>query len=489
MRQLLAFFIACCLFISSITLAEELEQKPRIIVLTDMGNEPDDQMSMVRLMLYSNELDIKALIASTSTWLRAEINPQTIQSIVKSYGEVRPNLLQHAAGWPEESRLLKVIYSGQTQYGMAAVGANKSSDGALAIIREVDKPDARPLWISVWGGANTLAQALYTVQQTRTAAQVVEFLSKLKIYSISDQDDAGPWIRKNFPALFYIVSPSSPDSGDYAYATWTGISGDEYYRNAAGAETKYVTNQWLEKNIRNKGPLSAHYLKYDFIMEGDTPAFLGLTQNGLASATNPSWGGWGGRYILRQPFAETQPIWTQGGDEFGRTTSKDTVVGNDGREYVSDQATIWRWRKDFQQDFAARMDWTVQPYDKANHQPIVSVNAIAGSAPIYLDVKANDMVVLDASASYDPDKGPLQYQWFYYPEAGYEAGGRIPLISIKNAKQAIATIIPSADCKPLWNSSSTQCTGARQAHIILAVRDNGQPNLTSYRRIILNITQ
>src|ERR1043166_7061043 len=53
--------------------------KPRVFVLTDMGNEPDDQMSMVRLMLYTNEMDIEGLVATTSTWLRNKVNPETIR--------------------------------------------------------------------------------------------------------------------------------------------------------------------------------------------------------------------------------------------------------------------------------------------------------------------------------------------------------------------------------------------------------------------------
>ena len=33
---------------------------PRAVIVSDMGNEPDDQMSFVRLLLYSNELDLEA---------------------------------------------------------------------------------------------------------------------------------------------------------------------------------------------------------------------------------------------------------------------------------------------------------------------------------------------------------------------------------------------------------------------------------------------
>jgi Protein of unknown function (DUF1593) len=41
--------------------------KARVIVLSDIGNEPDDQMSLVRFLLYSNEFDVEGLVATTST--------------------------------------------------------------------------------------------------------------------------------------------------------------------------------------------------------------------------------------------------------------------------------------------------------------------------------------------------------------------------------------------------------------------------------------
>ncbi|MET0377136.1 MAG: DUF1593 domain-containing protein, partial [Rhizorhabdus sp.] len=276
--------------------------KPRVFVLTDMGNEPDDQMSMVRLMLYTNEMDVEGLVATTSTWLRGKVNPETIRGIVEAYGEVRPNLLKHAKGWPEAKQLVAKVSSGQPGYGMAAVGPGKSTPGSAALIAAVDRADARPLWISVWGGANTLAQALQDVRDGRTPAELSAFVAKIRVYSISDQDDAGPWIRREFPGLFYVVSPSNPDASAYASATWSGIAGDDYYLNGAGADFSKVTNEWLDRNIRSIGALGKHYPKYEYIMEGDTPAYLWLVDNGLQSWRSPSWGGWGGRYNWLQPY-------------------------------------------------------------------------------------------------------------------------------------------------------------------------------------------
>jgi hypothetical protein len=305
-------------------------------------------------------------------------------------------------------------------------------------------------------------------------------VAKLRIYSISDQDDAGPMIRREFPGLFYVVKPSPPNGEEYASATWTGISGDVYYR-FPGADTSLVTNDWLDKNIRSKGALGAAYPKFAFIMEGDTPSFLGLIPNGINAPETPSWGGWGGRYVYRQPYGEIHPIWTQGGDAFRRVTSADTV----GR-FTSDQATIWRWRSAYQNDFAARMDWTVKDYAHANHPPLVSVNGDASSAPLRLKAKVGQAVTLDASATRDPDGNRLVYSWFHYAEAGAAADVNLAAVSVRSIGTR-ATVVATSPCRKAWIDGYLPCKGSGIAHIILAVTDSGNPALTRYRRIILTV--
>jgi hypothetical protein len=458
---------------------------PRVRVISDIGNEPDDQMSLVRLLLYSNEIDIEALVASTSTWQKTAVHPETMRALIQAYKLSRPNLLQHAKGWPSAEDLDSRVFTGQRGYGMAATGPEQHSEGAEAIIRAAGH-DSRPLWICIWGGANTLAQALLRVRATRPPGEVEKFVEKLRVYSISDQDDAGPWIRREFPDLFYIVQPSTQDGDEYYYAAWTGISGDRYYRNGAGADPQTVTNEWLEANIRSKGPMGKMYPRFKFIMEGDTPSFLGLIDNGLAAWRRPDWGGWGGRYIHRQPHGETHPIWTQGGDLFSRVTSQDTVHGLDGQEYTSDQATIWRWREAFQNDFAARMDWTIADYRHANHNPVVEVNGQLGTAPIAIEAEAGKAVLLDASQSHDPDGQGMHYNWFHYAEAG-STGASLAAVTIAGADTARAVVTPTSACRPDWFAMPVHCAGTGTAHIILAVTDDGSPRLTSYRRIILNV--
>jgi hypothetical protein len=211
-----SFSIARCVFllgcISALLMGSPSYAAPshnRILVLTDIGNEPDDQMSVVRLLTYANELEIEGLVATTSTWQRNQVQPETIRKLIKAYGQVRPNLVKHADHWPTANSLLSRVVSGQLGYGMEFVGKDKSTAGSQLIIEAAEKEDPRALWISVWGGANTLAQALWDLRATRTPEQVEKIIANLRIYSILDQDDAGAWIRKEFPNLYYIVTPSS----------------------------------------------------------------------------------------------------------------------------------------------------------------------------------------------------------------------------------------------------------------------------------------
>jgi hypothetical protein len=293
-------------------------------------------------------------------------------------------------------------------------------------------------------------------------------------------------MRREFPSLFYVVKPSTPDSAEYYYATWTGISGDLLYHSGYGADTSLVTNEWLDQHIRSIGPLGKLYPRIMYIMEGDTPSFLNLLDNGLNAYRRPDWGGWGGRYVYRKPYGESHRIWSQGGSELASVTSQDTVIGVDGREYTSDQATIWRWRAAYQNDFAARMDWTIKDFAHANHNPELVVNGQAGTAPLEMDAEPSQTIVLNANGSKDPDSQALHYKWFVYPEAGLE-GTHEADVSVGNAEEPRAIVSVKSPCVPSRIPSDVPCQGEGVAHIILAVTDNGSPPLTSYRRVILHV--
>ena len=460
-----------CLWGVSSAMAAEMRfpqlAKPRVVILTDITNEPDDQESMVRFLVYANEYDVESLIATTSVWLRDKVRPDKIRECVGAFGAVRANLLKHAPGYPTAEHLLGGIKAGVPEFGMNGVGEGKSSEGSRHIIAVVDRADERPVWVSVWGGANCLAQALWEVRHTRSDAELQAFVAKLRVYTISDQDDSGRWLRITFPGLHYIVTPSGMGYHEYYKATWTGISGDRRYKNGPMHKFYLVENPWLEANIINgHGPLGALYPKLAYIMEGDTPSFLGLISNGLGSRVSPAYGGWGGRYVLYQTYAETQPIWTNA------EGCQDTVMADDGVEYTSAQATIWRWREAYQHDFAARMDWCVaDTFAQANHNPVAVLGGDRSKAVAYLAVRPGQRVDLNASGTHDPDGDELSYRWFVYREAGsYKGAAEIASPTTREAYMMIPKISAPATI-----------------HVILEVKDEGKPSLTAYRRLVLEV--
>ena len=450
-------------------------EKPRVLVLTDIENEPDDAMSMVRFLVYANQWDVEGLVATTSTHQKNRVAPQRIRQIVEAYGKVRDNLEKNEPGFPTADALLSRISEGLPVYGMQGVGEGKDSPGSELLIRVVDRDDPRPVWVTVWGGPSVLAQALWKVRVTRSADELARFVARLRVYTISDQDDSGPWLRKEFPGLFYIVSPGINPGGAYHHATWSGISGDNFSGRFGGPDFQLVTNEWLDANVRRKGPLGAEYPRWEYLMEGDTPSFLGLINNGLNTPEHPDWGGWGGRYELYTPKfekwhtqAETRPIWTDAQDE---------VLGVDNKWYTDNHATIWRWRSAYQNDFAARMDWTIKPYAQANHPPVPHLGH-----PAELTAHPGERVDLSAEGTTDPDNDAVSYEWFYYNEAGtftVSSGRSGQPLTIQNFDQQKALFtVPTSRVMP---------PGTGTMHIILAVTDHGSPRLTRYRRVVVNV--
>lgn len=473
--RLIFFLISFSLLLASQSLFPQENQKHRVIILTDIEADPDDTQSLVRLLLYSNEIDIKGIVATTSCWKRTSIAPESIINVIKEYNEVHSKLIKHAPSFPEPEELLKLVKNGLPKYGMLGVGEGNDSEGSELILKLLQEKDERPLWISVWGGVNTLAQALFKIKKTKTEKEAVELIAKLRVYTISDQDDSGIWIRNNFPNLFYIVSPGD----DYGTATWNAINS-----YVDGINNDEISNGWLAKNIQQgHGPLGAMYPDVAYGMEGDTPAYLLLIPNGINQPEHPELGGWGGRYELYKPdFAkqkkggsgvpfepETRAIWTNAVDTYSPYIHNDygRAVKNDTVSFSDNKVTLWRWRDDFQNDFAARMDWCTKSYEEANHPPVPAL-----AHPEEITVKSGEGFGLDASGTTDPDGDNLSYLWFNYPEVGsYKKF--IKIDSAENIKQVWVKA-------PIVEKNET-------AHFILKVTDKGYPPLSRYKRVIVNI--
>ena len=438
----------------------DLSIKPRVVVLTDFGEDPDDEQSMVRFLLYANEFDIEGLLVTADgSDDNLEVQDDLLIEYLDRYDAVQANLSNHAEGYPMAGALKKLVKPDKWMLGKEAqVGAEHQTPASEHIISVVDRDDTRPIWFIIWGGPRPLSQALWKVKQDRSPAQYQEFLKKIRIYSIEKQDPTFDWLEQNATSAFAIINAT----GGKPQQTFRGmyLTGD----------TKTVKSKWLKKNIiENHSSLGAIYppdgAGVPGMKEGDTPSLLYLLSQsvGLSNIAFPSQGGWGGRFL------PSKDAWYS--DEY----ALDRLDGEWDRRH-----SVSRWRNDFNRDFAARMDWsTTSDREAVNHppQPRVkvknkSITTTNDKLPnqIIITARANETIVLDAAGSTDSDGNNVDYDWLYYAEAGNYDGK----IKIDNSTQSNASLTLPAD----WQQG-------HQIHVVLRVTDSGSPPLTRYRRIII----
>ncbi len=317
-------------------------ERPRLAVLTDIGGDPDDEQSLVRLMLYVNAFDVE-LLAATAAGTPGELaepttRPDLIHGIVEAYGELRPRLVARSGetGWPTATELAAVVCSGNPQRGRDHIGVGYDTAASRRLIERVDAGSAtRLLHVSVWGGQTDLAQAFWRVRQDRGAAGWHEFAAKLRVFDINDQDGLADWLRGEFPGLHYLLS-RAPAGRDKREGTYRGmyLTGDENLTSRA----------WVEAHLGPAGPLGARYPRetwtapnpHGCIKEGDTPAWFFFLPAGGNDPADPAQPGWGGQY------RQTADGWW---------TDLPAAEGFDPRTTVS------RWRPAYQADFARRLAW------------------------------------------------------------------------------------------------------------------------------------
>ena len=434
--------------------AAENDLKPRLVVCTDIAPadvEPDDMESMVRLMAYADMFEIEALI--TSVGWNCDPYPaewaEYLQRVIEAYRKDVPKLMrrsgqqefmpledenkqQYIGYWPSADYVKSRAVMGSIHGGIKAIGADNDSPGSELLIRLADEDDTRPIYVAAWGGANTLAQAIWRVKQTRSAEELKKFVRKFRIYTITDQDmqysmrmnrsySSHMWLRKEFADDLQFVW----DEG-----TWQ-------------EQCELGKRHWQQHkdNIQGRGALGGEYPTYKWGVEGDTPSFLYVMPNGLNNPEDPHQCGWAGYHERGMCADSLTTAWTS-----WQEPVRSISVGYKQRFYPDEL-----------NDFMARMQWAAE--GKGNLNPYIVI--------------PNDTInslSLDASKSFDPDGDNLQFSWWQQPEIGKTK------VKIEQADQPIATLRIPADAK------------GDTIHIICEVHDDGPYHLPAYRRIIIKNT-
>lgn len=452
--------IVMCLMVSVVSLkADAAPLKPRIVVLTDIKVfEPDDQQSLTRLLVHADLYEIEGIVISTS-WgfknMHEHLDSIDIaKGVIDAYEKDLPNLLKRSSqtGFAQDDERQEIGYWPSAQYlkdrtmfgsmyrGTRVLGKDNDSEGSDLIIKLADEDDDRPIWVTFWGGGNTLAQAIWKVQQTRNESELKAFLHKVRAYAIADQDRSNKssfetsshaWMRREFSDDLLFI---------WDMCAW-------WYQVGSAKRGHWPD---YEMHIQGHGNLGRQYPKYRFGVEGDTPSFLHFIPNGLNDPDVPTQVGWGG-------YSE----WGLGEDKNGYS-----YVNRYGDAHIVCKKYAKYFYPATFNSFAARMDWAKE--GKGNRDPVVVIDGDDSLDILTLKPRQGATAKLDASETTDPDGDALSFKWWVQPEAGSYTG----TVEIRNRSSNQASIeIPE-------NSAG------ETFHVICEVRDDGVPNLTSYRRII-----
>lgn len=482
------------------SLAQADNPKPRTIVTTD--GEIDDVDSFIRMLLMANEFELEGLVYSSSMWhykgdgrgtlFTSEMDmtkemygaktdlrwPGTtwMQELIAEYKKVYPTLKTHAEGFPSPKQLRSMIYVGNIDFEGEM---DKVTKGSEYIRKKLLDDDTDPLYLQVWGGTNTIARSLKSIEEQYRGKPEWEGIykkvcDKAILYTILDQDAT----YRNY------IAPNWPDIKVYYNEKQFWCLAYAWKRAVAPALHPYLEGKFMESHIiANHGPLTKKYYsygdgqaqpgddehihgdpaklenahwgsfgKFDFISEGDSPAYFHLVDVGLNSLEHPEYGGWGGR--LKQ--SESLPNRWQDGEA--------VADFNPITQQIDLAYPQTRWLEALQLEFAARADWCVKPYEEANHPPEVHLGHKA-----QLEVTPGETISLKAEAS-DPDGDSLAYDWWQYGEVD----------SYPGQVDIIHSYMPSPSVQ-----IPDDIGAGETIHIIVAVTDGQFPNLTRYQRVIL----
>lgn len=504
MKSLLALLTFACLIscqpkTDSVEESNPKPHKPRTIVTTD--GEIDDVDSFIRMLLYANEFELEGLIYSSSMWHYAGDGKGTeftsememtkriygaqtdlrwpgtewMNPLLDAYEEFYPKLSQHAEGFPTATHLRSLVRVGNIKFEGEM---EEDTPGSDYIKEKLLDGNMEPIYLQVWGGTNTIARALKSIEDQYKGTPEWESIykkvvDKTILYAILDQDATyRKYIAPNWPDLkiFYNSNQfwcfaypwkrSVPESQHYLFEG--GFMGEEIINNHGPLLKQYYSYGDGQKQAGDDEHIHGDPTKlenaqwgtfgiYDFISEGDSPAYLHLIDVGLNNLNHPQWGGWGGRLVQS---AEQPNRWEDGAGVLDFNPFTDTL-----------DATYpqIRWVEAIQQDFAARADWCIKDYAEANHAPVV--RAVGSTHPF---AKPGTSLSLSIEAS-DPDGDDLETKFWIYQEVGTYSG--------------------QAKLSPKGNQVTVQFdpSATGQLHVIAEVKDKAEHPMTRYVRFVVEV--
>jgi hypothetical protein len=293
-----------------------------------------------------------------------------------------------------------------------------------------------------------LKRALDKVQAERTPEDYGKFASRFRIVSL---DGNAHWPRQGHEDdILLHVEVGFPVIDK---ARW-------YHRFRPITERAGGFN--IDRDVRkNHGALGALYTTQK---EGDSWSFIYLIPTGLSDPLQPTWGGWAGRYGLRDDEHK-------GPNRYWCNTKDTWTDPKSGKVSANRDNTARRWAVHLQNDFKARMDWCVAKFEDANHPPELQFQGSSSPRPRLMDVKAGASYELDATGTVEPDDNKLAYNWHVYPEPGTYSGN----VTIRHSSSPRATVEVPGDAL------------GKTIHVVLEVTDDGKPALTRYRRAVINV--
>ena len=463
LKRLLSIALMAC----TLTLGAQTNAPHRVRTIITTDGEVDDQCSLVRYMVYSNMFELEGLVSSSSKFHYVTKKGETFygkdsnQRWIDAYSKVYPNLSKHAEGFPTPEYLTSINVEGNIYVPGEMVD---DTPGARLIEKCIMDEREDPLLIQVWGGTNTLARALKSIEQKYRMTPewpdiYKKVCKKVQVWIDLDQDNTvNDYILHTWPGIRIVMSYSQFFAVAYGWRMTTPDSLKRYYESA-----------FMEKYIANKSnPLSEIYYNclsgmmapnpmpgkernLDFLSEGDTPNYFYILDNGLRSWENPSWGGWAGRFIPSRRFPN---LWIDAYDDGDLSKP------------------IWRWTAAFQTEFAARMKWCTESYDNANHEPVVEVEE-----GLDLNSDKGKTVTITAKVS-DPDGDKVNVSFWQYGDAD-TYGGQVELKRSKKGDQ-VSFVVPE-DARP-----------GDTIHIIVEAQDqysDPDQRITRYKRVVVTVGQ